>query len=173
MCLRPDRRLSYGAYRAFPKCAGAFTHGFSAGSFWQGQCVQSVRGDRTDRLDEYGEGGADGGSAAETHGLCAGGKVSWRRFLSCAVPASGTQFLSVRSVYCRYECEKRNRGGVHAEFYGTGTSGGRGFLGQHIVLVKKRTSLPFVVDHSDSRRLFGGNPALPDKSGQLYERECQ
>lgn len=97
----------------------------------------------------------DRGAPDPEQRLCDGVTVHGRKLFSCARAASHAEFSAGDPVYGGYECEERDRGGVHTEFHGHGAAPGDGVLGQHAVAGGEGAADRILVDDNCSRRVPG------------------
>ena len=77
--------------------------------------------------------------------------------------ASGTKFLLSYYVYGHHECKNGHDVRSHLKFYGNRASGRDYYLGKYVVTGRKGSDDRFLVDHTDSGIVSGGDGTLSDK----------
>ena len=121
----------------------------------EGKCAFRFTGHRRHELGQHCKSSPDRGAPDPEQRLCDGVTVHGRKLFSCARAASHAEFSAGDPVYGGYECEERDRGGVHTEFHGHGAAPGDGVLGQHAVAGGEGAADRILVDDNCSGRVPG------------------
>lgn len=122
----------------------------------KGKCAFRSAGHRRHELGQHCKSSPDRGAPDPEQRLCDGVTVHGRRLFSCARAASHAEFSAGDPVYGGYECEERDRGGVHTEFHGAwGLPLETVSWGSMLSLAEKALLTGILVDDNCSRRVPG------------------
>ena len=149
------RYVAHAVYGNFLKHSESFAGDPSPGDPGEGKCAFRFTGHRRHELGQHCKSSPDRGAPDPEQRLCDGVTVHGRKLFSCARAASHAEFSAGDPVYGGYECEERDRGGVHTEFHGHGAAPGDGVLGQHAVAGGEGAADRILVDDNCSGRVPG------------------